>query len=95
MMDIKAMKNIGIDRIAWDAVWRVYNETGDISNNIDWIKPLLKEHMDEHYYDAMLYALNNNYDIPHWWDSLSENQLNSKRWLVRELKNHEEDKLAN
>ena len=79
------MKNIGIDRVAWEAVWRVYNETGYIANTIDWIKPLLRQHMDPHYYDTMLYALNHDYDIAHWWDSLSENQLNSKRWLVKEL----------
>lgn len=85
---MKAMSSIGIDRTAWEVVWRIYNETGNITSYVDWMKPLLKEHMDPIYYDTLMYALNNQYDIPHWWDSLSENQLDSKNWLISELRPH-------
>jgi hypothetical protein len=85
MMDMMDMKNIGIDRIAWSTMWRLHNEIGNLPDTINILKPLLKEHMDPVYFDTLSYALNNGYDIVHWWDSLSENQLQSKLWLMQEL----------
>jgi hypothetical protein len=87
MMAMTALSNIGIDKVGWDAVWRVYRETNNIVDYINWTKPLLQKHMDPIYYDSLIYAINNNYDIPHLWDSWSDNQLSSKRWLVKELTN--------
>lgn len=86
-MDMTVMKNIGIDRVAWSTLWRLHNEQYNLLDVINILKPLLKQHMDPVYYDTLSYAINNDYDIIHWLDSLSENQLQSKKWLIQELEN--------
>ena len=84
-MDMMVMSTIGIDKLAWDVVWRINDESDNLSVLVECISPLLKDRMDPAYYEALLYACNNNYDIAHLWDSLSPNQLVSKHWLVDEL----------
>lgn len=85
MNNMKDSNIIGVDRLAWDAVWRIHDESSDLSTIVECIAPLLKDHMDPAYHEGLLYACNNNYDIPHLWDSLSENQIQSKIWLVEKL----------
>ena len=85
MMDMMDMKSIGIERIAWDIIWRAKNQGYDLVNFINIIKPLLIDNMDPVYYKVMIHAINNDYDMEHFFDSWSLNQITSKEWLVDSL----------
>ena len=88
MRGILAMKSIltrdAISSKAWSTLWKT-NKDGKLEESLTLFKPLLKDYMNPIWYSGMSYALNNDYDIPHFWDSMSPSQKLSKTWLFDTL----------
>lgn len=88
MKDTKALNITGkIDSITWKTIWRAYQQGYDIAEFISICKELLESKIDPVYFNALQYAINNNYDMVHFMDSWSPNQRASKIWLVGEIHN--------
>ena len=87
MKVMKVMKYTGneIQSQAWASFWRVHKETNQLDAVLNSFRPLFPKLMDPVYDKAVSYALNNEYDMPHFWDHFSPNQRASKEWLLKEL----------
>jgi hypothetical protein len=80
------LKSIGkIDPVAWQVVWDAISKGYDIADFLRVCRGLLEEKFDPVYFNAMIRAAEQGYDLRHFFDSWSPNQRASKIWLVEEL----------
>ena len=85
-MRVTMVSNItGINRHAWHSIWKLNDVVDNLGKSIHAIRDILKPHMTLEQYNALMFAINREYDIPHFWDSMSPNQSASKTWLGEEL----------
>lgn len=75
----------GINRHAWHSIWKLNDVVDDLGKSIHAVRDLLQPHMRPEQFKALMFAINRDYDIPHFWDSMSPNQSVSKTWLKEEL----------
>ena len=75
----------GINRVAWNSIWKLNDVVDDLGKSIHAVRDLLQPHMRPEQFQALMFAINRDYDIPHFWDSMSPNQSASKEWIGHEL----------
>ena len=75
----------GINRVAWNSIWKLNDVVDDLGKSIHAVIDLLQPHMRPEQFQALMFAINRDYDIPHFWDSMSPNQSASKEWIGHEL----------
>lgn len=76
----------GIDRDVWLMLWRAFTENGyDIKDFLSLAQPVIEDKMTKGLWRSMWDISKEDGDVVHFLDSLSDNQWESKKWLVDKI----------
>jgi len=80
------MNITGLDPVLWNVLWRASNdEKYDINTFLRVCEPIFKDHANPGVWNILRQAAETGYDMHHFLDSMSPNQLESKLWLVNSI----------
>ena len=76
----------GIDRAVWLMLWRAFTENNyNISGFLSLVQPVIEDSMSKGLWRSMWDLSKRDGDVVHFLDSLSDNQWESKKWLLDRL----------
>ena len=76
----------GIDRDVWLMLWRAFTENDyNISEFLSLVQPVIEDSMIKGLWRSMWDLSKEDGDVVHFLDSLSDNQWESKKWLLDKI----------
>ena len=92
MMSLINPNHTGIDRDVWRILWVAFREKGyDPEEFIPLIQPLIKDKISDRVFKGIWKTIKNQGDVSHFLDSMSDNQVESKTWLINMVNAHTDD----